>query len=198
MPSPTPTKQTETRRPVAGRPPARLAMRWIERAFALFGALVAVYWLTLDISVVVSQSMFPTLQGNSLKDGDRVVTEKVSRWFRKPRRWEVITFTTADGEKRMKRVAAFPGESVQMLKTGEFLVDGQPLEVPSSLTNRNFLRFGNLMDGNPVSCGDGYYVLGDELKDSDDSRFNGPVPANQILGRTWLIVWPFTRFGFVN
>jgi signal peptidase I len=172
-------------------------MRWTVRGFAVFGAIVAIYWLTLDISVVVSPSMSPTLQGTSVDNGDRVVTEKVSYWFRAPRRWEVITFTNAVGEKRMKRVAGLPGENVQMLTLRELLIDGQPIEIPPSLNNK-YLRYGNLKDGKPLPCGDGYYVLGDDLRDSDDSRFNGPTPATHVVGRAWLIVWPFARFGFVN
>jgi len=132
-----------------------------------------------------------------MDNGDRVITEKVTRWFRAARRWEVITFTNAGGEKRMKRVAGLPGESVQILQPGELLIDGKPVDMPASL-NPKFLRYGNLMDGKPVPCGEGYYVLGDDLKDSDDSRFNGPTPADRILGRAWLIVWPWSRFGFVR
>jgi len=60
------------------------------------------------------------------------------------------------------------------------------------------VRYGNLTEGKPVPCGDGYYVLGDDLKDSDDSRFNGPVPPHRILGRAWLIVSPRNRFGWVR
>lgn len=141
--------------------------------------------------------MSPTLQGNSPDDGDRVLTEKVSYWFRRPRRWEVITFINDTGDKRMKRVAGLPGENVQMVKPGELLIDGRLVDPPKVLDHA-YLRFGNLTDGKPVPCGDGYYVLGDDLKDSDDSRFNGPVPAHRIVGRSWLIVWPWPRFGHVH
>jgi signal peptidase I len=151
----------------------------------------------MDISVIVSSSMQPTLAGTSADNSDRVITEKVTYCFRAPRRWEVITFTNSTGEKRMKRVVRLPGESVQMLVSNELLIDGRRVEPPPALDVR-YIKYGNLMDGKTVPCGDGYYVLGDDLKDSDDSRFNDPVPASHILGRTWLIVWPYTRFGFVN
>ena len=175
----------------------RYTLRWIERGLAAFGAIVGFYWLTMDLSVVVSPSMSPTLQGENPDKGDRVIAEKVSRWYRRPRRWEIVAFINDSGEKRMKRVAGLPGESVQMVRPGELLIDGQPVEYPPSLDHK-YLRFGNLTDGKPVPCGQGYYVLGDDLKDSDDSRFNGPVPANRIFGRAWLIVWPWTRFGWVR
>lgn len=188
---------TPTTGPRTVRRRLHTALRWAERALAIFGGLVIVYWLTLDLSVIVSPSMQPTLQGTNLDNGDRVVTEKVSLLFRRPRRWEVITFITPEGEKRMKRVVGLPGEAVQMPEPGRLLIDGQPLKVPDTY-NLRYLRFGNLFDGKPVPCGEGYYVLGDDLKDSDDSRFNGPVAADQILGRAWLIAWPWSRAGFVD
>lgn len=171
--------------------------RTLERGLAIFGAIVGVYWLTMDLSFVISPSMSPTLQGTNPDDGDRVLTEKVTRWFRRPRRWEVITFINDNGDKRMKRVAGLPGESVQMIKPGELLIDGRPIAPPAVLDHK-YLRFGNLTDGKPVPCGNGYYVLGDDLKDSDDSRFNGPVPGQRIVGRAWLIVGPWSRVGWVR
>lgn len=189
--------QTETRPGRPTRKIARTSARWAERGLAVFGALVLLFWSTLDLSVVVSPSMAPTLQGTDAQNGDRVLTEKVSRWFRKPRRWEVITFLTATGEKRMKRVVGLPGENVQMRESGELLINGAPVQIPSLLEVK-YLRFGNLMRSEPVPCGQGYYVLGDFLRDSDDSRFEGPVPADAVLGYAWLIVAPWARFGFVR
>lgn len=197
MSSPASKPTAEKQRLLNGRWLFQAMLRWTERGLAIFGALVAIYWLTLDISVIVSSSMTPALQGTKLDNGDRVLTEKVSYWFRSPRRWEVITFTTATGEKRMKRVVGLPGEHVQMLSKGELLIDGEPLEIPPSYSIK-YLRYGNLMDGKPVPCGDGYYVLGDDLKDSDDSRFNKPTPPDRILGRAWLIVAPAGRRGWVR
>ncbi|MGD9649044.1 MAG: S26 family signal peptidase [Pirellulales bacterium] len=55
-----------------------------------------------------------------------------------------------------------------------------------------------MTEGKPFACGDGYYVLGDDSKDSDDSRFNGPVPTDDVLGRPWLILWPRDRAGRVR
>lgn len=175
----------------------RTLLRCLKRGLAVFGALVIVYWLTLEYSVVVSTSMQPTLQGLDVDSGDRVITEKISYWFRQPRRWEVIMFTTPSGERRMKRVIGLPGETVRMPEPGKLSIDGNRIELPATL-NVRYLRFGNLMDGKPVPCGDGYYLLGDDLKDSDDSRFNGPTPAKDVMGRAWLIVGPRARAGFVK
>ena len=69
---------------------------------------------------------------------------------------------------------------------------------PPELDFLDYIPFGNLTAGGTVECGEGYYVLGDDTRDSDDSRFNGPVPPEQILGRAWLILDPAERRGLVN
>jgi signal peptidase I len=109
----------------------------------------------------------------------------------------VVAYKRDDGATLMKRAAGLPGEAVQLTDDRRLLVDGQEVDVPAGLNSR-FLRYGTLFEGRPIPCGDGFYVLGDDLKDSDDSRFNGPVRADRIVGRAWLIVWPLERFGFVR
>jgi signal peptidase I len=195
----TATARNDIKRPPRRRLPRRIrvAVRWIERSLAIFGGLVALSWLTIDVSVIVSQSMSPALQGTDVDTGDRVLTEKVSYWFRRPHRWEVITFVDNSGQKVMKRVVGLPGESVQMREPRVLLIDGRPVDCPPSF-ERKYLQFGNLTDGKPVPCGAGYYVLGDYLQDSQDSRFEGPVPPGRIIGRAWLIFWPWARFGWVR
>jgi signal peptidase I len=40
-----------------------------------------------------------------------------------------------------------------------------------------------------------YYVLGDNRRNSDDSRYNGPVKEDEIRGRAVMIFFPPGRFG---
>jgi signal peptidase I len=197
MPNPSSSENPEIVQPPRRSSRISRVLRWIEHGFALFGAMTLLYFLTMDVSVMTSTSMTPTLQGTSHWNGDRILTEKISLWFRKPRRWEVITIINDQGVRVMKRVVAFPGETVQLSENGGLLISGQPMEGPDAL-DRKYLRFGNLSSIKPFSVGDGYYVLGDDTKDSDDSRFNGPMHADRIVGRAWLIVYPFSRFGFVR
>jgi signal peptidase I len=176
----------------------RRFLRTIERALAIFALCIIVYWLGFDYSHVVSESMEPTLMGRDAQHGDRVLTERVSHWFRQPRRWEVVTIRDKDDRQIMKRVVGLPGETIQMLRGGRILLDGQPLERPEYLRQLTYFPFGNLVSEQKASCGDGFYVLGDYSRDSDDSRFNGPIPPEQIIGRAWLIVGPAGRRGFVD
>ena len=193
----TPTKHSR-----APSKPWRL-IRWLfrqaQRCFALIGLATVIYYLCFHYSRIVSYSMQPTLQGENWEEGDRVLTEKVSYWFRRPRRWEVITFSQDDGDQIMKRVVGLPGERVEMLRGGKILINGEPLSLPEHLDFLDYFPFGNLTaDKPPFDCGDGYYVLGDFSRDSDDSRFNGSVSPEMIVGRAWLIIGPKDRHGFVN
>jgi len=169
-----------------------------EHVLALVGVCAIVYYGFFDISRMTSGSMSPTLKGNNLSDGDLILTEKVSYWFRKPRRWEVVTFHGNDGTQIMKRVVGLPGETVRMLKGGRLFIDGEEIHPPEDLAFLKYLPLGNLFADNLVRCADGYYVLGDDSRDSQDSRYEGPVLPGQLIGRAWYILAPSSHRGFVN
>lgn len=180
------------------RPGVRRVARWVERGFAVFGVSCLVWFVGFDLSTIVSGSMSPTLQGTSFDNGDWVLTEKFTYWFRRPRRWEVVTFRNAMGVRVMKRVVGLPGETVRQERRLPIEINGQPVMMPEHLKNLHYIPYGNLAGGKPVECGDGYYLLGDDTRDSDDSRFEGPVRPDRIMGHAWLIVHPRPRMGFVN
>jgi signal peptidase I len=185
-------------KPARRRRPIRWLLRQVEHGLALIGLAAIVYFGCFDLSRIVSGSMAPTLQGEKWETGDLVLTERVSYWFRQPRRWEVVAFRANDGQQVMKRVIGLPGESVQMFRGGRIFIDDEELERPAELESLKYLDFGNLTGGKAVPCGDGYYVLGDDSRDSNDSRFEGPVQPAQLTGRAWLILAPSSRRGSVK
>ncbi|MCE5268626.1 MAG: signal peptidase I [Planctomycetaceae bacterium] len=176
----------------------RWLFRQTEHGLAALGLAMLVYYAFFDVSRVVSGSMAPTLRGENWQTGDLVLSERVSYWLRRPRRWEIITFRTAEGMQVMKRVIGVPGERVEVRRDGQIIINGQPLERPADLDFLHYFPAGNLLRKEPVECGDGYYLLGDNALDSDDSRFNPPVRPDQLIGRAWLILAPAGRRGFVN
>lgn len=184
--------------PARRRRPVRWLLRQAEHLLAAFGLVTLVYLVCFDVSRITSPSMSPTLQGESWDTGDVLLSEKVSYYFRRPRRWDVMTLRSPTGKQVAKRVIGLPGESVQMLRGGRILIDGREIHPPAKLEFLEYFPFGNLTAGATVDCGDGYYVLGDDSKDSDDSRFNGPVPPEEITGRAWFILAPAERRQFVN
>jgi signal peptidase I len=178
-------------------PVLRRIYRSLRAGFALFGLVVLIYAVGFDLSRVVSPSMSPALQGQPTS-GDWVLTERVSYWFGKPKRWEVVRFLGADGLPVMKRVVGLPGETIKIAE-GAAIVNGTPLTVPPSLSYLHYYAYGpKLYNGLEANCGRGYYVFGDDSKDSDDSRYNGELTEDRVTGRAWLRVWPPNRIGFLN
>jgi len=124
--------------------------------------------------------------------GDRFCCEK----FAQPKRWDIVTFRYPRDPKivYVKRLVGLPGEKLA-IKDGGIWINGERLEPPTELkgmrwTNQKFSEFG---DG--VHLGDEqYYVLGDNTEASADSRYWGPVPANNLIGVVTLRYWPLSRF----
>lgn len=91
-----------------------------------------------------------------------------------PKRGEVWVVTGPSGTS-LKRVVGLPGETV-VLKGPRLLVDARPLEEP-------WIRFPELEDQGPWTCGNGYLLLGDHRTVSVDGRRWGPLPRSAFLAR---------------
>ncbi len=104
-------------------------------------------------------------------------------------------------ERRMryvKRLIAVGGQTVQ-IRDGAIYVDG------AKLTGERFDRFYYSDDARlrfgvePTKVPEGFYfVLGDNSRESFDSRFWGFVDDRDMIGVPYLRVWPLTRFGTMH
>lgn len=175
----------------------RWAFNWARSILAAIGILLIIYHLCFDLSVMVSGSMSPTLRGTSPENGDWVLTEKLSYTLRTPHRWELIAFRNQEYTPVMKRVVALPGERIR-ISDESVCINDELQPKPAALDAQRYYAYGNLTGGREYVCNNGYYVLGDDSRDSADSRYEGAVPASIIRGRPWLILWPLNRIGFVN
>jgi signal peptidase I len=168
-----------------------------ERIFAIAFVLLILYHCCFDLSVIVTQSMSPTLCGESKQDGDWVLIEKITYLFRNPGRWELVSFNKPEGIQVIKRVVALPEETLSINKF-EISINNKSIEMPEKLNFLKYYSFGMLNKGALVKCENSFFVMGDYSRDSEDSRFHGPIEAKFITGRPFLRIWPLSRFGFVN
>ncbi|MEV1287315.1 signal peptidase I [Micromonospora sp. NPDC049679] len=106
------------------------------------------------------------------------------------------------GEKDfIKRVVGIPGDRVKCCDDrGRVTVNGQPLDEPYVLENSDLdvppsprecrsRRFDEVV----VEPGQ-LFVMGDHRLVSQDSRCQGPVPIDNVIGRAFVIVWPQGRW----
>jgi signal peptidase I len=171
--------------------------RFVERALAITGALFIVYHGFFDLSRVTTSSMAPLLVGADRGEPDVILTETFITSRKMPSRFQVVTFLDDEGVRVSKRAVAFPGEIVQVLKDRTLLIDGKKVEVPAGVggEKHGYLPAGNLHDDRPFSVPAGQlYVLGDDTRDSLDSRFNGGLPVERIVGKVLFRLWPPRRF----
>ena len=116
--------------------------------------------------------------------------EETSRPFRYPTFGEIIVFEYpgAPGRDFVKRVIGLPGEEVAIVD-GQVLVNGVVHDEP-------YLREPFSGNMSPLLLDEGeYFVMGDNRAHSNDSRNWGPVPAENVVGKVWLVYWPFDDMG---
>lgn len=163
---------------------------------SIFAALLSLLIITFVVQAffIPSGSMEPTLQ-----IGDRILVSKFAYRLGQVRRGEVIVFhyPLNPGKDFVKRTVGFGGETVE-LKDGVVLINGKPIKelYPTALA------------GNDRSCTSNYgpqkippsqlFVLGDNRCNSEDSRFFGFLPVENIVGKAILIYWPPQRVGLVR
>ncbi len=140
--------------------------------------------------------------------GDHLFVNKVIWNFRKPRRDDVMVFTTDNiptlepGTHYIKRLVGLPEERIS-IRPPNLFVNGRPLtgyfgiDRITAAENRyaGFQLAGHLNDERLEwrMEKDQYFSLGDNTNNSRDSRYWGPVPAENLVGPAFLVYWPFTR-----
>ena len=173
---------------------ASRSMRFIRSAvWELATAVLPALLIALCINVFAAEATTvdgPSMQPN-LYRGYRVVTEKVSYRFHPPHRGDVVIVARPGSEGSLiKRVVALPGETVEV-RGGHVLINGQQIEEPW-VTN-----FGGPNHPPTVVPADHVFILGDNRRNSRDSRAIGPVPVDTIKGRVRLIYWPLDEIKVV-
>ena len=143
---------------------------------------------------VPSDSMAPTLQV-----GDRVLTNKFIYAFSEPERGDLVVFESIDKKKDedvVKRVIGLPGDEISV-ENGVLLVNRKPPYEPYLATGESTdeKRPGMETFGPVFVPKDHVFVMGDNRANSYDSRFFGPVPNENLVGKASLRFWPNDRFG---
>ena len=140
--------------------------------------------------IVSGTSMFPRFDSLHY-----LIVDRLTYRFNDPQRGDVITFRYPQNPKRhfLKRIIGLPGETVEMnghrvIITNKTHPDGFTLNEPYIAQEKR------KTDRMTVTLGqDEYFVLGDNRKESADSRYWGPLERYRIVGRVYIQLFPFSK-----
>ncbi|MEO8785218.1 MAG: signal peptidase I [Candidatus Saccharimonadales bacterium] len=151
----------------------------------------------------------PSMQ-TTLQNHDRLIVVKLPRTLARithhpyiPDRGDVIIFNEPSGtdassttKQLVKRVVGLPGERV-VVKDGFLTIYNQ--QHPQGFDPDKTLPYGPVIVTTPgdvdlVVPANQVFVCGDNRTNSFDSRYFGTVPADNIIGKLDLRVYPFSQF----
>jgi signal peptidase I len=179
----------------------RLLVDWFVTVAIAVGVVLALKEWVVNPYRIPSASMEPTLHcaapttGCAAVRSDRVLANRFVYHFRDPRRGDVVVFETPLNARRLcgaggvfvKRLIGLPGEVVSE-RDGVIFIDGKRLEEPYIRPERRDTESGgwNVPE-------DGYFLLGDNRRQSCDSRRWGAVKREALIGPVFATYWPFDR-----
>lgn len=128
-------------------------------------------------------------------EGEFILVNKLAYRLGSPERGDVLVFHNPNNleEDYIKRIIGLPGDTVEIYG-GQVYINGYPLiedyphyEIPP-----------NQIWGPELIEPDHLFVMGDNRPQSQDSRVFGQLSEDLIVGKAWLRVWPFDRFGILQ
>ena len=154
-----------------------------------FCQIIADVVFAVSLALIISYSFFtPCLQhGFSMvpyiNDSNVVLVNRLYRKLFKPKRKDVIVFYV-DGQESIRRIYGLPGETIT-INSGNFYIDDVQMldfDLKNSLSSN--------ISQNVKLAADEYYVLGDSLDNSMDSRSPdiGNIKRENIIGKVWFII----------
>lgn len=186
-------EETATDTATAGRRRLQNGVEWLGVVVIAIAVALIVKLFVIQAFSIPSESMVSTLKVN-----DRVLVNKLSYDAHDLNRGDVVVFDRPEGlpagpddpKDLIKRVIGLPGDTL-MTRDGSVYVNDRRLEEP-------YLPEGTMSYDidRPVVVPEGQvFLMGDNRERSSDSRVFGTVDVDTVIGRAFMIMWPFSRIG---
>lgn len=142
------------------------------KAAVAFAVAAVVFTSVFGLAVMQGSGMEPTSGDGDLALTFRLVDQLVAQ--------DVVVYRSQSGKQLVGRVAAQPGDTVEVTEEGNLKVNGT---VQPSITGETTqpVQGGPAY---PLVLGEGeYFILGDSRLRATDSRTVGPVGINEVEGK---------------
>jgi signal peptidase I len=168
-----------------------------------FGSTLVFVWVfthgVAQATVVPSESMTPTILV-----GDHFFLDKlgfpanypaaIQRYLpaRSIRRGEIMAFWSPENPdlRLVKRVIGLPGETLE-IRHRDVYIDGHKLDEAYAV-HTDPVEFDRRDNFGPITLGPNqFFMMGDNRDNSNDSRFWGPAPRQNFIGRPLFIYWSY-------
>lgn len=161
-------------------------LEWLKAIVIALLLVILVRTFFISSYVVKGSSMLPTLE-----DGNKLIVNKLVYHIGDLERFDVIVFHATEQDDYVKRIIGLPGDTVEYTN-GQLYINGK-LHEEEYL--EDFGAAGTDETGEfKVFVPEGkLFVLGDNRKDSRDSRDFGFVDIDNVVGKVNLRYWPLNE-----
>ncbi len=149
----------------------------------IIGIIILIRIFILTSAEVVGDSMLPTLE-----NGNFMLVEQLSSRLNTIKRFDIVVVRYDKPSYLIKRVIGLPGEKIKYINNDLYINDYKVEET--------FERQGEVKNFEIILEEKMYFVMGDNRKDSEDSRTFGSVEKKDIIGKIFLTLYPFNKIGF--
>ena len=147
---------------------------------------------------VPTAAMEPTLGGASTGTPDKIIVDRLSYRLWAPSRGDLAIFSTQgiagipeEASLFVKRVVGLPGEKIE-IRDGHVFANARQLGEADGIPSISYVASPAASYTVPEGA---YFMLGDNSRNSFDSRYWGSVPRENFQGRVSRIYYPFSRAG---
>ena len=133
-----------------------------------------------DTYIITNKSMQPTLD-----EGDEILLIKRNFIFNRIKNFDIIVFRMGENN-LVKRVIGCEGDRIE-------IIDGE-LYLNNDLIKYEYYIFDEEDNASYIIGKNQYFVLGDNISVSEDSRSFGLINESDIIGKVILIFSPKDRF----
>ena len=172
---------------------------WSKALLIAFGLAAIIRFFFFTPIVVDGESMMPTLE-----HGDRMIVNKIGYTVGEPDRFDIIVFHAPEEKDYIKRIIGLPGDHIAY-ENDQLYINGEAVEEPyldeykegiSGTLTEDF-TIEEIINEKTIPE-DTVFVMGDNRRESKDSRIIGVVPVDEVIGSTNFVFWPVAEAGIVK